>query len=172
MGGPGARSGHGTRAAVLASAGCLALTVGLLVYLTDRDPAHSTLIPAIGALAGGHLFGVLGLWLPGFIHPLAFSLVTASVLPAGSRWSYGACAIWCAVNIAFELGQHPDVSARLAGALQDTFGDTPLTRAIGSYFIRGTWDPGDVVASLLGALAAAAVLRLVQTSWERDHAQQ
>jgi hypothetical protein len=159
------------RSAFLAATGCFALAVGVLVYLTDRGVSQAMLIPTLGALAGSNAFGVLGQWLPSFVHPFSFSLFTAAALPSCSVPRYGACAVWCAVNVAFEVGQHPRVSAHVTEALQGTFGRNPLTRPLANYFLRGTFDVGDIVAAIVGALAAAGVLRLMQRGSETQHAQ-
>jgi hypothetical protein len=150
--------------------GSLALAVGLLVYMTDRDAAHAMLFPAVAALDSGPVFGILGLCLPSFAHPFAFSLFTAAALPSRSAWRYCACAAWCAVNVAFEMGQHPRVNAPLAEALQGSFGPTLLTRPLANYFLRGSFDVGDIAAATAGALAAAGVLYLVHRL-ETRHAQ-
>jgi hypothetical protein len=155
--------------AFLVAIGSLVLAVGLLVYMTDRDATHAVLFPTIAALDTGPMFGVLGPWLPSLVHTFAFSLFTAAALPLRSMWRYGACAAWCAVNVAFEMGQHPKVNAPLAEALQGSFGPTLLTRPLANYFLRGTFDGGDIVAAIVGAIAAAAVLRLMDRSWETDH---
>jgi hypothetical protein len=65
------------------------------------------------------------------------------------------------VNLAFEAGQHEQLSGRLAEWLQFVFGPTWLTRALSNYFLRGTFDLGDIAAVTAGALAAAGVLALV-----------
>ncbi len=159
------------RIAFLTAAGCCALAVGVLVYLTDRDPAWARLLPMVGARAGNAAFGVLGQWLPSFVHVFAFGLFTAAALPLRRTPRYEVCAVWCVVNVALELGQHPQLSARLAEALEGGFGRTPLIRQLAGYFVRGTFDVGDVVAAVLGALMAAAVLRLTYRRWEVPHAQ-
>jgi len=158
------------RPVLMTAAGCLTLAFGLLVYLLDRPPSQAVLIPSIAALAGTRLFGVVGQWLPSFVHPLAFSLFTAAALPSRATPPYGACASWCAVNVAFEIGQHRQISGRLAAALHDCFGESPRARALANYFVHGTFDIGDIVAAVLGALAAAAVLRLAQSIMEKSHA--
>ena len=127
------------------------------------------LFPSIASLDTGPVFGVLGLWLPSFVHPFAFSLFTAAALPPRPAWRYGACAAWCMVNVAFEMGQHPQVRAPLAEALQASVGPTLLTRPLANYFLRGTFDGGDIVATLVGALAATAVMCLMDRIWEKDH---
>jgi len=158
------------RDALLAALACLALAMGVLVYLADREPSHAALIPSVQVLAASHLFGTLGQWLPSFVHPFAFSLLAAAALPPRMARRYGACAAWCAVNVLFEIGQHPQVSAPLAHALQRWFGTTWPTRALANYFLRGTFDVGDILAAMLGALAAAGVLYLFRPVVENDHA--
>jgi hypothetical protein len=161
---------QGRRVFTLASIGSLALALGLLVYLTDRDPASAALIPSVAALAGLQLFGAFGPWLPSLVHPFAFSLFTAAALPPGSAWRYHACVFWGVVNLAFEFGQHPQFSAPLAKALQAHFGASSTARMVSNYLLRGTFDLGDIAAAVLGAVAAAVVLRLLQPLWESDHA--
>lgn len=159
------------RPAVLVVAGCLAVALGLLVYAADRPAGHALLIPAFPAFMAGRLFGTLGQWLPSFVHPFAFSLFTAAALSSRATPWYEACIAWCAVNVAFEVGQHPQISARLATVIDDVLGQSPPARALANYFVHGTFDIGDIVAAVLGALAAAAVLRLTQSFLERHHAE-
>lgn len=158
------------QSACLALTGTVALALGVLVYLTDRDAAHAQLVPAIAALAGSQVFSAPGQWLPSFVHPFAFSLFTAAALPPSAAPRDGVCATWCAVNVAFELGQHQQLSARLAEALQAGFGQGALARSLANYFVRGTFDVGDLVAAVLGAMAAAGVLRLMHRVSKDDHA--
>jgi hypothetical protein len=152
----------------LAALGCLALAAGTLVYLTDRDPSRTTWIPAIPALAGLGLFGGVGAWLPSFVHPFAFSLFTAAIQPARRSPAYWACAMWWAINVAFELAQAPGVSTEVAAVLPQIFGQTWLTNTISNYLLQGTCAIADLVAATAGAAAAAAVLRFVHFREARD----
>jgi hypothetical protein len=145
----------------LAALGCLALAAGTLVYLTDRDPSRTALLPAIPALAGLGLFGHAGAWLPSFAHPFAFSLFTAAIQPARRSPAYWACALWWAINVAFEIAQAPIVSAGLADMLAQSFSHSWLADATSSYLRRGTFAVADLVAATAGAAAAAAVLRFI-----------
>jgi len=158
------------RTAALLVIGCSSLAVGLLVYLTDRVSAHSPLIPTVAALSGRHWFGSIGSWLPSFVHTFSFSLLTAAALPPRPTPRYGVCAAWCAVNLAFEIGQHPALARHLARLAELVVGNTPLARALANYFLRGTFDPGDIAAALLGAVAAAGLMRLLTLSVESTHA--
>jgi hypothetical protein len=154
----------------LAVLGCAALGLGVLVYLTDRDTSRTLLIPTLPALAASHWFGVAGQWLPSALHAFAFSLFTAAALPPGGASRYGACLAWCAVNVAFEFGRYPLVGAPLAQALQSAFGHGPVSDALAGYFLRGTFDVGDIAAAVVGALAAAAVLHFGPRFARADHA--
>lgn len=148
------------RQARLLTAAGLALAAGTLVYLTDRVGARSLLLPTVAALADRQWFGVLGGWLPSFFHPFVFSLLTAAVLPPTSAPRYLVCVGWGLVNLMFEVGQHPRLSGPLAAVLPTD---------IGNYFVRGTFDIGDLMAIGLGSLTAAVFLRLVQPSLETRH---
>lgn len=164
-----ARVNAGTlrRPALLLLLAGMALSLGMLVYLADRHAANSLLMPGDAAIGAGPIFGVFAQWLPSFIHPFAFSLLSAAVMRqplASGRASYVACGFWWAVNLAFEVGQHPRFSAPLAEALQSGLGQTALTAAISRYFLHGRFDWGDVAALSAGALAAAAVLWLLHSS--------
>jgi hypothetical protein len=152
----------------LVALGCLALGIGVLVYLTDRDPSRAALIPAVAALSQSHLFGAVGLWLPSFVHPFAFSLFTAAVQSPHRSPAYWACAMWWAINVAFELAQAPNVSAEAADMLQRLLGQTWLTNALSQYLLRGTCAVSDLVAATAGAAAAAALLRFIHLREARD----
>ena len=168
---PAAGSSTSTDSALLAMMGGIALALGLAVYLTDRDPSHAALIPVVAGLAGSNLFGPLGRWLPAAVHPFAFSLFTAAALPSRSAWRFGACAAWCVVNIAFELGQHPLIGRHVVAALPVSSSQSVPGGMVANYFLNGTFDGTEVVATVLGALAAAAVLRRLHQVREKHHEQ-
>jgi hypothetical protein len=144
----------------------IALCLGLLVYVAERSAAHTMLLPRFAALGGGPHFAAITQWLPSFIHPFAFSLLSAAALRrrvAGGHPPYIVCAFWWAVNLAFELGQHPRFGTPLVDALQASWGQHPLAVAIAQYCLHGRFDWADIGALSAGALAAAAVLRLLHT---------
>jgi hypothetical protein len=153
---------------LLSMATC-ALMLGTLVYITDRDPSHAWLIPNLGVWADEALFGALGRCLPSFVHPLAFGLITAACWPSNAGPRYAACAFWGAVNILFEIGQHPSVSPFWAEALLTGEAPGPVLEPLARYFVAGTFDSGDVVASVLGSLTAAFVLRISCNTKEHNH---
>lgn len=149
--------------------GCLSLAAGVLVYLSDRSASHALWVPAVTSLSGQHLFGVIGQWLPNFVHPLAFSLFSVALMAPRPGWRYSACAFWFGVNAAFEIGQHPQVRRSLVDALRHGLGQGQVELTLENYFLRGTFDVGDLVAALLGAAAAAGMLRGLAVRQETHH---
>lgn len=159
--------------AVLVISAGVALALGLLVYVSDRDPSRSWLLPAFASTttpAHAPWFGLLGQWLPSAMHPLAFGLLSAVLLPARGVARPAACLAWALVNALFELGQHPRFSGRIAQALHATEGPAWLVQPVSNFFVRGTFDVADLAATALGALLALGVLHLAQRTRETDHA--
>jgi hypothetical protein len=140
--------------------GALALAAGVLVYLTDRDTASAALVPTVAGIAGTHLFGAIGQWLPSFVHPFAFSLFSAAASTSLASRACGACATWWAINVAFEAAQHPLVRPAVADGVEGLLGQTRASLLLTNYFFRGTFDAGDLAAATAGALAAAGVMTL------------
>jgi hypothetical protein len=165
-----ARRGTRLRPLLPAAIGCAALAIGILVYLSDRVAGHAAWVPHLAVFDGRHLFGMLGLWLPSLAHPLAFSLFTAAVLQPGALARWGACAFWGLVNVGFEVAQLPAFKPYLTEPLQGRAGDWAVTRALLNYCIHGTFDPFDVCAALLGALAAGVILSVMDPLPGAPHA--
>ncbi len=145
----------------LAAIGFAALALGLVVYATDRAAAGVTPLPAFATASGLVVFGKLAQWIPNFVHPFAFSLFTAAARPPGAAPAYGGCAARWAINVAFEIGQHPRISTAFSEGLQQVLGRSTPVRWLSNYFVRGTFDIGDLVAATAGALTAAGVIYLV-----------
>ncbi len=148
----------------------MALSTGLLVYLSDRPAGATWLIPAVPALQSMGLFGSAGAWLPSFVHPFSFGLLTAALLPAHPTWRYGACLGWFTINAAFECGQLPLLAARLADAIRAVFGNSPVGQRLAGYFLRGSFGIDDLAAATGGALCAALLLRLTGAIGKDKHA--
>jgi hypothetical protein len=117
-----------------------------------------------------NLFGSAGAWLPSFVHPFAFSLLTAAALPDRASWRYGACLGWFLVNAAFEFGQLPQLATRLADVIHAVFGSAAVGQRLTWYFMHGRFDNDDLAAAAVGALCAALVLRLSIALGEHRHA--
>lgn len=147
--------------AVLIAVGALLFALGLLVYAADRGASHPQLASWAVWLGVGPLFGAWGAWLPSFVHPFAFSVFSAAIHPASEAPAYRACAAWWAVNVAFEIGQHPRAGPLIAAGLHRGFGDIASLRQLADFFRRGTFDPADLAAASAGAACAAMLLFLL-----------
>jgi hypothetical protein len=155
---------------VLVSLALLALSAGLLLYLSDRPAGSAWLIPALPLLQGMNLYGSAGAWLPSFVHPFGFALLTAAALPDHASWRYGACLGWFLVNAAFELGQLSPLATRLAEAIHAVFGSTSVGQRLAGYFMHGNFGIDDLAAAAAGALCAAVVLRWIGAIAEHPYA--
>lgn len=150
--------------------GFTALLAGTLVYLTDRPPEATYFVAEI--MSGLSLYKVLppvfariGNVLPAFVHPFAFSLITAGLAARTMRGCLLICIFWLFVNIAFELGQHFKQSA--LALLPQWFDHVPFLENCGGFFRNGTFDPFDLLAMLFGAIMAFTLMAVVYTRKER-----
>lgn len=134
------------RTAVLLASGIAALCAGVAVYALDRPPASVGFLPH-GLAAGSGMFGALSGPLPTFVHSMAFALITAALLAPTRRAALLACAAWAAINIVFEVSQHP------------------IFRDFAGFGLRGSYDPFDLLAAVLGAAAAYLLARKFQSDW-------
>lgn len=145
------------------SIGLAVLVIGTLVYVLDR-PAEQTLLTSaidLPSLKVG-IFGPIGRVLPTFAHVFAFILFTVVVLGNTRLASILACAGWLVVELAFELGQHPQVATWLSAVLSPDPDSPTIIVYTANYFVSGTFDPWDLVAICLGALTAYVVIKKTQ----------
>ncbi len=152
--GTGATPSREIVGATLAALG--ALVAGVLVYALDRVPESVYFLPASWSLAeAGQLwFGSLGGQLPEFVHVYAFGLMTAAVLASSRRLALLSCAAWWALDSLVELGQHAAISPHIAAAVPAWVAGIPFLENTGPYFTHGTFDPLDLAAIAVGAVAA------------------
>jgi hypothetical protein len=142
-------------------AALLALSLGLAVYVLDRTPGSAYFLPPVLSLAGTHLwFGALGAQLPEFAHVYASSLLTALLLGSSRRALLASCLTWWAIDSLFEIGQHPLISPHFVAVVPNWFAGIPLLENTAPYFVHGTFDPWDLGAIALGAVAAFGSIAL------------
>jgi hypothetical protein len=155
------------RAAPLAVLGFLSLTLGVLLYLADRPVERTYFLPdtLTTILRPAGLFGLFGQWLPGFLHVYAFILLTVAIAAPRGRQILSVCAAWFAVDALFECGQHAAIAPRLAALAPDWFQGIPVLENTASYFMRGVFDPLDILFIALGAVAAYATIRSTELPW-------
>lgn len=146
----------GDRRHLLAWLAGAALAAGVLVYLLDRPSGSAYFLPpGWSFFTSTHgIFGGLGGVLPDSAHVYAFSLLTAVALGAAPRTVTASSFLWWAIDMLFELGQHPAISPHVVAATPGWFNGIPFLENTAAYFARGTFDPADLVAVSLGAFAA------------------
>ena len=150
---------------ICGASGTLALLLALVFYTLGRAESTayllpvqlSQLLPTVGTRAA------LGS-LPTFLHVFSFVLLTVAV---GRPQSATACIAiacgWCVANILFETGQHPDIAPLIDSALPASFDSMLILENVGPFFLNGTFDPLDVLAAALGALASIGFI-----FWKRN----
>jgi hypothetical protein len=134
----------------------LALTVGGFVYLLDRPAGSAQLIPAMLQLVTEDrgVFGAAGSWLPSLVHIYAFILLTAAVTRPARDSLLLICMGWLSIEAFFELIQHPLFVEFLFGGLGGGLVHIPGTAILRGYAASGVFDPLDMGALGLGAVAA------------------
>ncbi len=145
--------------------GILFLLIGTLVYLIDRPPEYTYFLNHYNAIKTLHntipaFFGPLGNYLPDFMHPLSFILITAGIINCGKKGYRIICLFWLVVDCIFELGQR--YSSLFTKAVPEWFEGIPFLEAFEVYFKKGTFDPYDLVAIFSGTITAYFILILTQ----------
>ncbi len=145
--------------------GILFLLIGALVYLIDRPPEHTYFFNHYRTIETLHktlpaFFGPLGNYLPDFIHPLSFILITAGIISCGKKGYHIICLSWLVVDCLFEFGQK--YSSFFIKAVPEWFKRIPFLEAVEGYFKKGTFDLYDLAAILAGTITAYFILILTQ----------
>jgi hypothetical protein len=154
-----------TRRVALLSSTLLALLVGTLVYLLDRDWASTRFLAPLADWQGEQsaIFGALGQVLPSFCHAYAFALLLILAL-GRSRYArqLGAVA-WFAIAAGLEFLQAERLHILLPEPTALPAGWT-LANSIYTYFANGHFDPADLLAAGLGCLVAFLVSSILEVT--------
>lgn len=142
-----------------------ALAFGLLVYLFDRRPEHVYFLSHgfVLAHAPHSLFGVVGNYLPTFVHVYAFILLTVVVAGSARARLIGICAAWFIIAALFECAQLPAIAGSIAAAVPAWFARVPVLDNTAAYFLGGTFDVMDLLSIALGTVAAYLTVTLTRT---------
>jgi hypothetical protein len=153
-------------------AGIGALCLGALVYLFGRPPesyGFSLIVRDYLSFIHPHspLFGGLADNLPSFTHVFAFSLMTAGLLGPGRKGTLLICLMWFSIDAVFEIGQ--GLKPISLAIIPEWIKVHPVPMADLQEYIRcGTFDFRDILACLLGALAAFWVAEIMGAPLRRE----
>ena len=140
------------RLVVASTALLAAVAVYCLVRINPPElltPFQPT-IPILVAQTG--LFGSA----PSFLYIFAIGLIVGSCAstPASARTH---CLIWLGLALLLEISQHPVIADPLISWLADTL-FVSAWEVIGPYWMRGVFDPLDMIATVAGVLVALIIL--------------
>jgi hypothetical protein len=142
-----------------------ALMIGVMEYVLSR-PVDSTCLGAAAKAATGDLpfkmgvFGIFGGTLPEFIHPFSFALITMALFPRKTRGIRAIiCLFWLLVNLLFEIGQA--FGQQISQFVPGIPAHSRLSELLANYFLRGIYDPLDLVAICLGTASAFIISELI-----------
>jgi hypothetical protein len=135
--------------------GFSALLLGTLVYLLDRNPGSVYFIPSWLSLSinAKSIFGGIGNYIPTFVHPFAFVLLTTAFVEAKKQNILLICLTWLAIDGLFEFAQIKDVAQWLV-TFVPAFNNIPILENTRNYFAHGTFDILDIASIVLGILTA------------------
>ena len=145
---------------VQVSIGIGALLLGVMVYVVDRSPGSAYFVPSWLSMSGyfSQSFGIIGNYLPTFVHPFAFILLTASLVEPKKRNLVFVCLLWFTTDSLFELAQMTAVAQWVVKILPE-FTNMPVLENIQNYFMRGTFDVLDLLSIILGTTAAYLIVK-------------
>jgi hypothetical protein len=140
----------------------VSLSAAVAVYCLARyyPPALLEPLQATQSILAARpdLFGSL----PSLFYILAMGLLVGScaTTPAGSRLH---CSLWIGLGIVLEFTQHSLIAVPLSSWLPVILGDSIWTLT-GPYWLHGTFDPADLLATVVGGAIALAILAYTQGS--------
>jgi hypothetical protein len=142
--------------ALVTTAALAALALGALAYVTLRSGGALAFPTGLGLSAPEVLAGSL----PSLLHTFAFALLSAVALGLDRRALARCAGAWAVVGTAFELLQHDRVAAALLphpATFAADGGAHALVALLSRHAHLGVFDGVEVIATLLGAVAAWAL---------------
>ena len=139
----------------------VALSIGVLVYLLDRQPGSVYFIPGGVSIADSlnPIFGQIGNHLPTFIHVYAFILLTVIIMSPSPAMVFWICVTWFSVDSLFELAQLTPIAHLIAEHVPAWFIGIPFLENTAAYFLAGTFDILDIISIAMGTVTAYLTIR-------------
>ena len=152
--------------------GLYVLIFGVLFYYFFRSAEHTYFLKFFGNNPSlksflPPLFVSLGNSLPTFIHVLAFTLMTASIVVKRKRGYAGVCFTWFTIDALFEIGQGFDKI--IIQIIPDWFSDILFLENTRNYFLYGRFDNLDFLSIVIGSLFSYFILIMTSETVEKHH---
>lgn len=133
------------------------LALGTLFYFFFRSAEHTYFLRFFGLNPYRieylpPILVFIGNSLPTFIHVLAFSLLTASLVATQKRGYALVCLAWFIIDILFELAQA--FGEAIISVVPEWFSNIVFLQNTRIYFLKGRFDYLDLFSITLGALVA------------------
>lgn len=141
---------------IQAAPAAIALLVGVIVYLLDRQ-TDSVYFMAHWMVLGENsrpFFGAIGNHLPTFVHVYAFILLTAIFVTQSRAYALSICIFWFIIDSVFEVAQITTFAQWIAKHIPYWFHKIPFLENTSHYFLSGTFDVLDIFSITAGTLAA------------------
>jgi len=134
----------------------LSMVAGLFIYAADRAPGSVYLFPDALSLNSGEglIFGALGAYLPTFIHVYTFTLLTYACLSCDRAAVITTCGFWFIIDSLLELCQQEVVATGIITIVPQWFDSIPVLENVSPYFVKGTFDPVDLLSIAVGSITA------------------
>jgi len=144
-----------------------ALLAAVAIYCLARIYPPQLLAPfkiTIPILAGQTgLFGSA----PSFFYTFAIGLIVGACASSPSSAKLH-CLNWLGLAMLLEISQHPMIAKHLASWLAGTL-SVSTWEMISPYWNRGVFDPVDLIATVVGGLAALTILTYSPKGHDNEH---
>ena len=142
------------------------MLLGLLFYIFGRPPEHTYFLSKIRVATNLYNFRgndsiPFGQNLPSFIHVFSFILLTAGFIHYSRKRYLLICLFWLLIDMVFELGQK--LNPGYLKVLPKCISGLPFLANTEAFFCNGVFDSLDLLAGILGALAACLFLLTIRS---------
>lgn len=136
--------------------GLIALIIGVVLYVYDRQMSSVYFVPDIlnQHKSGTSVFGLIGYYLPSFLHVFAFCWISVGILGNNPERVMFICLFWLFVDGNFELAQNDAIASVIVPFIPDWFKGIPFLENTAAYLLKGRFDPVDLAAIYIGAITS------------------
>jgi len=133
----------------------LCLSLAIAVYCLARSHPPEFFSPFLATRS--ELVALTGIFgsAPSFLYTLALGLLIGFCAPRSSAKFH--CLAWTGLGMLLEVSQHPNFAPGMLAWLGELL-PASSQQLVGSYWMRGVFDPADLLATLVGGLLATILI--------------